>query len=127
MRRVSFNHHNSNYFCVMGKFLNDWVSVVDSSAVAVLMGLSRVLFMPANNFQARATTLVASICFGLAVGITIKDFEIGYAWKTLIIALASLTAKECTDFLTKKMQNPISFYRDLTSGGNDKKEDDGSK
>lgn len=103
----------------MGKFLNDWVAIVDSSAVAVLMGLSRVLFMPNNNFQARATTLVASICFGLAVGITIKDFEIGYAWKTLIIALASYTAKECTDFLTKKMQNPISFYRDLTGGGND--------
>jgi len=128
LRRVSFNHHNSNYFCIMGKLLNDWMAVVDSSAVAVLMGLSRVLFMPNNNFQARATTLVASICFGLAVGITIKDFEIGYAWKTLAIALASLTAKECTDFLTKKMQNPISFYRDLTGGGNDKKEkeDDGS-
>lgn len=110
----------------MGKLLNDWVAVVDSSAVAVLMGLSRVLFMPTNNFQARATTLVASICFGLAVGITIKDFEIGYAWKTLVIALASLTAKECTDFLTKKMQNPISFYRDLT-GANDKKGDDVSK
>jgi hypothetical protein len=110
----------------MGKFLNDWVAVVDSSAVAVLMGLSRVLFMPSNNFQARATTLVASICFGLAVGITIKDFEIGYAWKTLVIALASLTAKECTEFLTKKMQNPISFYRDITGGANDKKEDNGS-
>lgn len=109
----------------MGKFLNDWVAIVDSSAVSVLMGLSRVLFMPNNNFQARVTTLVASVCFGLAVGMTIKDFDIGYAWKTLSVALGSLTAKECTDFLTKKMQNPVSFYRDLTGGS--KKEEDGDK
>jgi hypothetical protein len=65
----------------MGKFLNDWVAIVDSSSVAVLSGLSRVLFMKTEDFRARSMTLLASVCFGIAVGLCLRGFPAMGVWR----------------------------------------------
>lgn len=97
----------------MPKFLQDFNTIIDSSAVALLSALSRVLFMSGNEFKARAATFVASVCVGLVAGIIVADFEPIKSWGNLIIGVTTLSAKETIDWLSKKMTNPLGFLAEL--------------
>lgn len=110
----------------MPKYLDDFNRMIDSSSVAVLSGLSRVLFMQANDFKARITTFIASVCFGLMVGVITGNIKEMDAWRDLVVAIAALAAKEIIDYISSKMKNPIKFYSELRgnkpTNDNDKSE-----
>lgn len=107
----------------MPKLLQHLNEIIDSSAVALLSALSRVLFMSGNNFKSRAATFIASICVGLVAGIVTANFEALDHWGDLIVGVAALCAKETIDWLSKKMTNPLGFFQELRS----QKPNDGHK
>jgi F0F1-type ATP synthase assembly protein I len=99
----------------MPKFFQHINEIIDSSAVALLSALSRVLFMPGNDFKSRAATFVASICVGLVSGIVISNFESLNSWGDLVVCISALCAKETIDWIAKKMRNPLAFFLELRS------------
>lgn len=99
----------------MPKLLQHINQIIDSSAVALLSALSRVLFMSGNDFKSRAATFVASLCFGLVAGIAASNFDLLDHWGDLIVGIVSLCAKEVIDWLAKKMNNPLGFFQELRS------------
>ena len=99
----------------MPKLLQHLNQIIDSSAVALLSALSRVLFMSGNDFKSRAATFVASLCVGLVAGIVISNFTALDRWGDLIVGVSALCAKETIDWLAKKMSNPLSFFWELRS------------
>lgn len=111
----------------MPKYIDDLNRIIDSSSVAVLSGLSRVLFMQANDYKARLTTFVASVCFGLVMGIISSNIEYLVGWRDIIVAVAALSAKEIIEFVSSKMKNPLQFYSDIRSIKNNDKSNDESK
>jgi len=108
----------------MPKFLQDFNNIIDSSAVALLSALSRVLFMSGNDFKARLTTFAASVCIGLVAGIITSNFVSLKAWGDLIVCVSALCAKETIDWLAKKMTDPLGFFQELRT---QKKEDHADK
>lgn len=109
----------------MPKYIDDINRIIDSSSVAVLSGLSRVLFMQVNDYKARITTFIASVCFGLVMGIIASNIEYLTGWRDIIVAIAALAAKEIIEYLSAKMKDPLRFYSDLR-GTKPSKEDDKS-
>jgi hypothetical protein len=99
----------------MPKFLQHLNEIIDSSAVALLSALSRVLFMSGNDFKARAATFVASICVGLVSGIIVSNFESLQSWSDLVVCVGALCARETIDWIAKKMANPLAFFWELRS------------
>lgn len=99
----------------MPKLLQHLNQIIDSSAVALLSALSRVLFMSGNDFKSRAATFIASLCVGLVAGIVVSNFESLKHWGDLIVGIAALCAKEVIDWLAKKMTNPLGFFQELRS------------
>ena len=99
----------------MPKLLQHLNQIIDSSAVALLSALSRVLFMSGNDFRARAATFIASLCVGLVTGIVISNFEALKHWGDLAVCISALCAKETIDWLAKKMTNPLGFFQELRS------------
>jgi len=99
----------------MPKFLQHLNEIIDSSAVALLSALSRVLFMSGNDFKSRAATFVASICAGLVAGIVVSNFESFNSWGDLIVCVSALCARETIDWIAKKMANPLAFFWELRS------------
>ncbi len=99
----------------MPKLLQHLNQIIDSSAVALLSALSRVLFMSGNDFKSRAATFIASLCVGLVSGIVVSNFEALNHWGDLIVGISALCAKETIDWLAKKMTNPLGFFQELRS------------
>lgn len=97
----------------MPKLIQQLTQIIDSSAVALLSALSRVLFMSGNDYKAKAATFVASVCVGLVTGIVVSNFESLNSWGDLVIGVSALCAKETIDWVSKKMKNPLSFFQDL--------------
>lgn len=95
------------------KLYESFNHIVNSSTVAILSGLSRVLFMQNNDYKAKLTTFVACVSFGLVAGIAIGNNGWFPGWRDIIVAVVSLCAKEIIDFLSDRMKNPISFYTEL--------------
>jgi hypothetical protein len=111
----------------MPKYLDDFNRIIDSSSVAVLSGLSRVLFMQANDYKARITTFIASVCFGLVTGIVTGNIESLNGWRDIIVAIAALAAKEIIEYLSAKMKDPLRFYSDIRNIKNNDKSTDEPK
>ena len=107
----------------MPKYIDDLNLIIDSSSVAVLSGLSRVLFMQQNDFKARITTFVASVCFGLLVGVITGNIKQMDGWRDLVVAISALAAKEIIDYLSERMRNPLKFYSDIRGNKSTKSDD----
>ena len=107
----------------MPKYIDDLNRMIDSSSVAVLSGLSRVLFMQVNDFKARIATFIASVCFGLLVGIITGNMKQLDGFTDLVVAIAALAAKEIIDYMSARMRNPVKFFSELR-GNKPFKEDD---
>jgi len=108
----------------MPKYLNDFNKLIDSSIIAVLSGLSRVLFMQANDYKAKITTFVASVCFGLVTGIVSGNITYLIGWTDTLVAIAALSAKEIIDYLSAKMRDPLKLFNDIRSFKNERSNTD---
>lgn len=111
----------------MPKYIDDINRIIDSSSVAVLSGLSRVLFMQVNDYKARITTFIASVCFGLVMGIIASNIEYLNSWRDIIVAVAALSAKESIEFVSGKMKDPLRFISDIRSVNDNNKSNDKPK
>lgn len=107
----------------MPKYIDDLNSMIDSASVAVLSGLSRVLFMQANDFKARIITFLASVCFGLLIGIITGNIQQMAGWRDLVVAISALAAKEIIDYMAARMKNPLKFYSELRGNKNSDKDE----
>ena len=95
------------------KIYNDLKHMIDASAVAVLCGLARVLFISVCDYKERIATFVACVAVGLVAGVIIAPIASLQDYSNAIIAISSLGARELVTFVTKKMQNPINFFSEL--------------
>ena len=100
--------------------MNQLNHIINSSIVAVLSGLSRVLFMQGNDYKAKMMTFVACVSAGLVAGIIVGNNGWFPGYHDIIVALVSLCAKEIIEYLSERMRDPLSFY---TSIRNTKKND----
>ncbi len=106
------------------KIYESFNHIVNSSTVAILSGLSRVLFMQHNDYRAKLTTFVACVSFGLVAGIAMGNNGWFPGWRDIIVAVVSLCAKEIIEFLSERMKNPISFYTELRNTSTKKNDTD---
>ena len=90
--------------------INNLNHIINSSTVAILSGLSRVLFMDGNDYKAKMMTFVASVSAGLVAGIIVGNNGWFPGYHDIIVALVSLCAKELIEFFSERMKNPLAFY-----------------